>query len=212
MFESRRTPILVAALVVAGALAGCDRRDDVPRPKTDAPGAGAPKAMGAVTTPDAPKGIAPATAPAAVAEGDRTFAEKAASAGLAEVAITQHVMEKAASADVRKLAEHLHKDHAKANEELKTLAATKGLTLPAAPEGEKKAAVEEINTLSGADLDRTVLPKLDAAHRESIKLFEREANEGSDPDLKAFASKTLPTLREHLKMVEAAANGGAAKK
>ena len=50
--------------------------------------------------------------------------------------------------------------------------------------------------------------KLEKSHRESINLFEREANEGSDPELKAFASKTLPALREHLKMVEASRTGG----
>ena len=86
----------------------------------------------------------------------------------------------------------------------------KGIALPGAPEGEKKRVVDQVNALSGADLDRTVLQKLETSHRESIELFEQEAKEGSDAELKAFASKTLPTLREHLKMVEDAAEGGAA--
>ena len=69
-----------------------------------------------------------------------------------------------------------------------------------------------IGALTGAELDRTVPAKLEQSHRASIKLFAREASEGSDPELKAFAAKTLPTLREHLKMVEsthaAAGSGG----
>ena len=202
MLEFRPLPVLIAAILVAGSLGGCDR-DDVPRPKTDGPSTTAPKAPGVGSATDRSKGASSATPAAAVAESDRVFAEKAASAGLAEVAITKHTMNRAASAEVKKLAEHLHKDHSKANEELKVIAAAKGIALPAAPDVEKKIVVEQIFALSGADLDRTVLQKLEAAHRESIKLFEREASEGSDAELKAFASKTLPTLREHLKMVEA---------
>ena len=138
MSESLTIPMLVAVLIVAGALAGCDRRDDVPRPKADAPEAAAPKGAAAGAATDRSKGASPSTA-AAVAEGDRIFAEKAASAGLAEVAITKHTMDKAASADVKKIAEHLHKDHSQANEDLKKIAAAKGIALPAAPQGEKKA-------------------------------------------------------------------------
>jgi putative membrane protein len=32
-------------------------------------------------------------------------------------------------------------------------------------------------------------------------LFEREAKSGKDAELKAFAEKTLPTLKDHLSMV-----------
>jgi putative membrane protein len=213
MLEFRPIPVLIAALLVAGSLVGCDR-DDAPRPKTDGPSTTAPKAPGVGSATDRSKGTAPAAATAAVAEGDRTFAEKAASAGLAEVAITKHTMDKAASTEVKNLAEHLYKDHSKANDELKTIATSKGIALPGAPQGEKKAEVDQLTALTGTDLDRTVLPKLVTSHRESIKLFEREASEGSDAELKAFASKTLPTLREHLKMVEAghAAGANAARK
>jgi putative membrane protein len=212
MLGFRPIPILIAAILVPAAIVGCDRRDDVPRPKTDASAPEVPKAPGVGAASDRSKANPPAGPVATVPEGDRTFATKAASAGLAEVAITQHTMDKAANAEVKRLAQHLHKDHAQANEELKAIAALKGIALPAAPEGEKKVEVEQVGALSGADLDRMVLQKLETSHRESIKLFEREASEGADLELKAFASKTLPTLREHLKMVEAAADGGAAKK
>jgi putative membrane protein len=210
MTNIRSLYLVAAAVLVAGALAACNRKDEVPRPKTEA--------SGTVATPTAPAAGAPADRTAApaptatVPEGDRAFVDTAASAGLAEVAITKHTMAKAASDDVRKLAEHLNKDHSQANRELTSIASAKGIPVPAAPEGDKRGEVEQITALSGAELDRTVLQKLEKSHRESIKLFEREASEGSDPELKAFAAKTLPTLREHLKMVEstpvAAGDGG----
>jgi len=212
MPNTRTLYLVAAAVLVTGALAACDRREQAPRPKTEP--------SGAATTPNAPTTGAPATgaagtgAPAdrtaaptptvTIAEGDRAFVETAASAGLAEVAITKHAMDKAASGDVKKLAEHLNKDHSQANQELARIASAKGIPVPVSPESEKRAEVEQVSALSGAELDRTVLTKLDQSHRASIKLFEREASEGSDPELKAFAAKTLPTLREHLKMVESA--------
>ena len=40
-------------------------------------------------------------------------------------------------------------------------------------------------------------------HKEDIKAFEKEAKNGSDADLKQFASTTLPTLNQHLSMAQA---------
>jgi putative membrane protein len=43
-----------------------------------------------------------------------------------------------------------------------------------------------------------------ADHKKDIAEFEKEASSGKDPEIKAFAAKTLPTLREHLKLAQAA--------
>jgi putative membrane protein len=206
MTKVQSIQLMAAAAFIAGALAACDRRDDVPRPKTDVSGTPTPKAPAARAPAD--HTATPAPTAAAAQAADRVFVERAVSAGLAEVAITKHTMDKAASPKVKKIAEHLHKDHSQANRELTSIAAAKGIPLPAAPEGDKRAEVEQVSALSGTELDRTVLEKLEKSHRESIKLFEREASEGSDAELKAFAAKTLPTLREHLKMVESSRAGG----
>ena len=74
--------------------------------------------------------------------------------------------------------------------------------MPSAPGDDKRAEIDKLQALSGADLDRAVIGKLAAAHRDSIELYEQQAKDGADADLKAFAAKTVPTLREHLKMVE----------
>ena len=197
---------LASAVIAAAALASCDRGDDVNRPKVT-PGTTLPKAPAGSASADRSSAAREAAIAAALPAVDRTFVEKAASSGMAELAITEHVIDKAASPEVKKIAEHLHKDHTEANLELAKIATSKGLTLPATPDGEKKAEIEKISALAGAELDRTVLERLEQSHRDSISLFEREVADGSDPELKAFASKTLPTLREHLKMVEAGRGG-----
>jgi putative membrane protein len=46
-------------------------------------------------------------------------------------------------------------------------------------------------------------------HQEDIAEFRKEAASGQDPDAKAFAKATLPTLNAHLKKIQsiAAAQG-----
>lgn len=185
--------VLAGALIAAGGLAACDPRDSVPRPKTNLPEATAPQARGTVASDAGTTGIS---------EGDRKFVAQAVSSGMAEVEITKHTMDKAASAEVQKMAAHLYKDHTHANQELLRIAAQKGMSVPSAPGDDKRAEIDKLQALSGADLDRAVIGKLAAAHRDSIKLYEQQAKDGADADLKAFAAKTVPTLREHLKMVE----------
>ncbi len=41
-----------------------------------------------------------------------------------------------------------------------------------------------------------------ADHQKAVALFTKESTNGKDPELKAFATKTLPTLKEHLEMAK----------
>jgi putative membrane protein len=41
-----------------------------------------------------------------------------------------------------------------------------------------------------------------SAHKDAVSLFERYGKGGDNPDLKAWASKTLPDLQGHLKMAQ----------
>ena len=53
--------------------------------------------------------------------------------------------------------------------------------------------------------DRAYISAMVKDHKEDIAEFEKEASSGSDPNIKAFAAKTLPTLKEHLTMAESTA-------
>jgi putative membrane protein len=79
-----------------------------------------------------------------------------------------------------------------------------------------REVMDHLLTLKGADFDHAFMKHMVSDHQEAIALFEREAKDGKDPELKDFASKTLPTLREHLKMARKIAGmeekGGARKK
>jgi putative membrane protein len=63
-----------------------------------------------------------------------------------------------------------------------------------------KAASDKLSRLSGADFDREYMRMMVKDHAKKVEMFEREATKGKDPDVKAWAAKTLPTVREHLQM------------
>ncbi len=128
---------------------------------------------------------------------DKKFMEDTAKGGMREVHMGHLGVEKGMSQDVKAFSQRLINDHTKANEELAALAKQKGVTLP--PDDPKTAASMPIAKQSGADFDKAFVKDMVADHQKDIAAFEKEASSGGDPDLKSWASKTLPTLRAHLK-------------
>jgi putative membrane protein len=123
--------------------------------------------------------------------------------GMEEVDVGKLAVQKAQNPDVKRFAQRMVADHSKANDELKKLATTKGITLPAMSADEMKATKDRLSKLSGADFDREYMSMMVAGHDKAVAAFQEESADGSDPDLKAFATKTLPTLLEHQTLAKA---------
>jgi putative membrane protein len=104
---------------------------------------------------------------------------------------------------VKNFARMMVEDHTKANTELKSLAAKKNITLPTTMNSGNQATLTELQNLVGADFDREYVAAMVDNHEADVQLFESQAADDSDPDAKAFAAKTLPTLRKHLEMIKA---------
>jgi putative membrane protein len=133
---------------------------------------------------------------------DHTFATKAAEGGLAEVEFATLAKDKASNADVKSFAQTMYDDHSKANDELKKIAADKGITLPTSLNAKDKATHDRLSKLSGAEFDKAYMKDMVADHRADVNEFRRESTSGSDPELKSWAGKTLPTLEHHLQIAE----------
>jgi putative membrane protein len=133
---------------------------------------------------------------------DQTFLKEAAEGGLAEVELGQLAAEKSSNEEVKRFAERMVEDHGKANENLKQLAAQKGVSLPSEPSAKQKANKERLAKLSGEEFDKAYMSDMLNDHRTDIAAFEQESDSGKDSDIKEFASQALPTLREHLKQAE----------
>jgi len=132
---------------------------------------------------------------------DREFIEKAAAGGMLEVEAGKMAESKSQNADVKSFGNMLATDHAAANDELKALAQKKGVTVPASlPKKEQKM----LDKMAGAkNFDKEFIHDGVQDHKKDIKEFEKASKEAKDPDVKAFAAKTLPTLQKHLEKAEA---------
>jgi len=129
-----------------------------------------------------------------LSDKDKKFIQLAANAGVGAVADGKQAQEQGQSAEVKKIGAHMAADHSKANSELQALAKKKGLGMDLS--GGKARAFPK------ASFDQQFLFNLQADHEADIKTFQQEANSGDDADVKAWAAKTLPTLKAHLAMIK----------
>jgi putative membrane protein len=139
-------------------------------------------------------------APKQAAAADAMFIRTAAMDGMAEVEHGRLAAQHAALDDVKQFGQRMVDDHSKAGDELKGLASQKHVTLPAALDAKHQAMQDKLSKMKGAAFDRAYMAHMVTAHQQAVALFQKEATGGKDPDAKAWAAKTLPTLQEHLKM------------
>lgn len=146
------------------------------------------------------------------AQDNDDFVEDASAKGVAEVEAGKLALEKGTSAEVKSFADMMIKDHTKANEELAKIAAAKKLEVSDQAMLMDKAKAMILDLRGAKSFDQAYANNQVNAHEQTIALFEKEANEGKDAELKAFATKMLPALREHLKHAQdlAKAKGGTA--
>lgn len=188
---------LLALTLVAGY--GCDSN-----PKASTETAASDNASGAGENSTASTDTAGASmneTPTSTEAND--FMLKAASGGMMEVTLGKLAQEKGSSADVKAFGQKMVEDHGKANAELKTVAATKNVTLPVELLAEHQKHVDEMSKMSGADFDKHYMSMMVEDHQKDIAEFEK-ATQVQDPDVKGFATKTLPVLKGHLEMAQKA--------
>ena len=146
----------------------------------------------------------------AVAAADVAFVKKAAAGGMTEVDVAKLAQQKAEHADVKAFATKLESDHSGANRDLTELASGKHIVL-VEPKGHG-ALYAKLEKLSGAAFDKAFVAAMVDDHVKDVKAFEKVANGSGDSDVKAFAGKTLPTLKDHLQQVQELAKTIGAKK
>jgi putative membrane protein len=140
---------------------------------------------------------------AQVSAQDREFVMRAAQSGMAEVEASRAAVSKATSEEVRSFAQQMVRDHTATNEELMRIARAKGLQVTPQLDAEHRGKLDAMQALPPEEFERAYTQDMGVrAHQEAIELYERQAREGTDPDLRAFASRTLLALRQHLAMAE----------
>ena len=138
-----------------------------------------------------------------IAKMDEDFIKEAAAGGMMEVELGKLAQQNAGSQKVKDFGSMMVKDHSKANEALKTLAESKRVTLPMAMDDKMKKEMDMLKTKKGADFDKAYVDLMVEDHKKDVEKFKTESKMAKDDDVKAFATKTLPTLEKHLNAIEA---------
>jgi putative membrane protein len=123
-------------------------------------------------------------------------------ANLAEIEAGKLAVSKASDADVKKFAQKMVDDHSKQLQELQSLAQSKNVELPSAPDAKHQREMKKLQDLSGADFDRAYMRAQIKDHRDAHKLAAGTAKRGKDPEVKAAAGKAAPQIQDHLQMAQ----------
>jgi putative membrane protein len=134
--------------------------------------------------------------------GAQTFVTQAAIAGMAEVELGKMATQSGSNAKVKSFGQQMVTDHTKAGDELNSIATAKAVTLPTSLDPMHQATRDKLAKLSGAEFDRAYMEAMVSGHQTVAKNMMTEASSGTDPELKAFAAKILPTVQMHLKMAQ----------
>jgi len=137
-----------------------------------------------------------------LSSADVSFMKKAAQGGLAEVALGRVAQQQASDSQVKSFGERMVQDHTQANDKLMTLAQSLNVTLPTTPSKSDEKEMDKLKAMNGSEFDSAYARAMVKDHKKDIKEFEHAAMHASNPQVKAFAEETLPTLKQHLSLAE----------
>jgi len=128
----------------------------------------------------------------------QAFMREAAAGGLMEVEVGKLAEQQGSETDVKQFGRRMVADHSKANQELQDLASQKDVKLPFALDAKQKAQRDQLAKLSGSAFDRANLKAMTTDHVHDVAAFKKASQTAQDADVRGFASRTLPTLEDHL--------------
>jgi putative membrane protein len=139
---------------------------------------------------------------ASLSRADKEFMANAARMDMIEAHESQMAEKQASRADVVDLAKTLAQDHSQDYGQIAELAAQKNVSIPRGIDAAKDPSIRRLTSLKGSQFDRQFANAEVTAQRNAIATFKRESEHGEDPELKAYAARTLPTLEKDLKQAE----------
>ena len=133
---------------------------------------------------------------------DATFMTSATRGGLAEVQLGELAQRNGRSPAVKRFGQQMLNDHGRSNQEMLALAQRKQITPPSGIGAEQQQVYDNLAKLRGQAFDRAYAQAMVQDHQEDLRTYREEAQDGTDPDVKAFAARHVPVLQEHLRMAQ----------
>jgi len=155
------------------------------------------------TTPDATRttGTGGTVGTTGDINADRGFLEEQLAMGTAEVELGRLAQERAQHADVKEFGAMMVRDHQMAADELRPIASKVTTGQPPAATadyGDHKELMEDLSKLSGLEFDRKYIEEMINDHQEGVDDLQDKSENAANPDVKQWAAKRLPAMRQHL--------------
>ena len=144
-----------------------------------------------------------ANAATTVSMADKDFILAAAQGGMTEVKLGELAAQKGMRDDVKEFGQMMVKDHTAINDDLKALAAQKGVTLPDNLDAKHQGMVDKMTALTGSEFDNAYIGGMIKAHKKDAKAFKAESAKTQDADIKSFLDKSIPVVEAHLQHIKA---------
>jgi len=135
----------------------------------------------------------------------KSFLREAIAGNSAEIALAEVAERKSENADVKQLAQMIRTDHRQANEKLKTLAESHGLTINQPLDSKHQKQLESFQKMNGAEFDKAYVTDMLKDHQKDIGKYQKAVENVKESEVQQYAQNTLPTLRQHLQHAENAA-------
>lgn len=133
---------------------------------------------------------------------DKRFAKDAAVGAMMDVELGKLAAQKASRDDIKQFGQKMVEDHTKANDQLKQLAGKENISLPDSLDSRHQSRVDKLSKLSGEDFDKAFVKDQLKDQQAQVRQFTDESQNGTDPNVKAFASNMLPTLQQHVELAK----------
>ena len=148
-----------------------------------------------------------------LSRGDRNILEEMAHANLAEIAMGKLALEKSQDDKVKQYAQKMVDDHTTALKEVQKVAEAKGVKLPDQPDAKHRTMAKGLEKLSAEEFDKKYMAQGGLAdHKKTHKQLESAQKNAKDPDVKALATKMLPTVEQHLQTAQSMTGSNSAAK
>jgi putative membrane protein len=144
-----------------------------------------------------------AKAETTISMADTNFILAAAQGGMTEVKLGELAFTNGMRDDVKEFGQMMVKDHTAINDDLKTLAVQKSVTLPDSLDAKHQGMVDKMAAMTGSEFDNAYINAMIKAHQKDAKAFKAESAATQDADIKSFLDKSIPVVEAHLQHVTA---------
>jgi len=153
-----------------------------------------------------PSAMERSTEQSALSDFDRQFLTKTALANIAQIQLGELAVARGENSEVRQFGRRMAVEHTRTLADANAIASQKSFALPKGADKEQRATREKLDRLSGAVFDHAYIEIATKLLEDAVELFQREATEGDDAEVKEWATSILPLLRDHLQMARSIAS------